>query len=172
MRRLLTALPRVQWLLRAGIPAGAVLPLFLAHAAGAPLPRALLVVVVVVALVAASLPASSAPAVCSFLVVLWWAVAVPDTVHPLVLAAAGSLVLTHVCAVLAALGPPSYDVERRTLVLWVPRAVLLWSAGLMAWLVGRAAETQDDVAGLWELGAAVAVVLVVAASVLLVREAE
>lgn len=172
MRRLLADLPATQWLLRGGVFAGAVLPVLLSYTAGAPLMRPLLALVVVVALVGAFLPASSAPAVASLLAVVWWAIAVPDTLDSVVLLAAASLVVAHVCAVLAGLGPASYDVERRTLLLWLPRALVLWSAAMLAWLVGRGAQSQDDVAGLWELGAATALVLVVTASVLLTREAE
>jgi len=156
--------PAVQWVLRAGIAVGPVAALLLAGAAGATFSRAYMILVVVLALVSVLIPTSAAPAVTSLLVVVWWAMATSEDLHASVLAAAACLLVAHLCALLVELGPPTYDVERATLRLWLRRGALLWTVALVAWLVGRAGAVVDEVAGLWIVGAALAVVLVAAAS--------
>lgn len=156
--------PAVQWVLRAGIAVGPVAALLLAGAAGDTFSRNYTILVVLLALVSVLIPASAAPAVTSLLVVVWWATATSDDLHPTVLAAAGCLLVAHVCALLVELGPSTYDVERATLLLWLRRGALLWTVAVIAWLVGRAGAAVDQVAGLWIVGAALAALLVVAAS--------
>jgi len=164
MRRL----PAVQWVLRSLIAVGPVVVVLLAAVAGAGFSPAFTFVVGLLGLVGAAMPASPAPTVTSLLVVVWWAVRAGDELHPVVLLAAACLLVAHVGALLAELGPASYAVDRPTVVLWVRRAAAVWTVAAVAWLVGRIGT--DDLPGLWSIGALVAVVLAVAGSGVARRE--
>lgn len=160
--------PARQWILRAAIALGPVAAALLAAVAGAGFSPAFTFVVGLVGLVGAALPASPAPTVTSLLVVAWWAVRADDELHAVVLVAAACLLVTHVGALLAELGPASYAVDRAIIVLWVRRAAAVWTVAALAWLVGRIGA--DDLPGLWAAGAVVAVVLALAGSGIARRE--
>lgn len=164
MRRL----PAVQWILRSGIALGPLVAVLLAAVAGAGFSPTFTFVVVLLGLVGAAMPASPAPTVASLLVVAWWAVRADDELHPVVLVAAAGLLVAHVGALLAELGPASYAVDRATVVLWLRRAAVVWTVSALAWLVGRIGA--DDLPGLWAAGAVVAVVLTLAGSGIARRE--
>lgn len=61
-----------------------------------------------------------------------WALA-PETRSPLVLLAAGGMVLVHVSALVAAQGPAKVRVDGAQVLRWAARAVLLWLAAAAVW---------------------------------------
>jgi len=166
MRRL----PLSQWVLRAGCCVAPLVAVLVSVPAGATLPPRLFVGLVLVALLGAAYPESPSAILAPLVVIGWWATRVEDQTHPLVLVAAAALLVGHACAVVAGLGPPSYDVERATLLLWARRVAMLFPVSVLAWLVTRAAEGQSYLR-VWVLAAAVAVgLLVVAISALADRQ--
>jgi hypothetical protein len=168
MRRL----PLSQWALRAGCCTAPVLAVLASVPVGATVPPRLLVGLVLVALLGAAYPESPAAILAPLVVIGWWATRVDDQTHPLVLVAAGCLLIGHTCAVVAGLGPPSYDVERATLLLWARRVAMLFPVSMLAWLVTRAGEGQSYLR-VWAIAAVVAVgLLVIATSALADRQDE
>ncbi len=61
-----------------------------------------------------------------------WAL-VPETLSPLVLLAAGGMVLVHVSALVAAQGPARMRLDGTQVRRWAARAVLLWLAAAAVW---------------------------------------
>jgi hypothetical protein len=165
------ALPLSQWLLRAGCCLTPILAVLVSVPAGATVSTRLLLGLLLVALLGAAYPESPAAILAPLVVIGWWATRVEDQTHPLVLVAAACLLVGHACAVVAGLGPSSYDVERATLALWARRVALLFPVSVLAWAVTRAGEGQSYLR-VWAIAAAVAVGLLVVALGALVERLE
>ncbi len=73
-----------------------------------------------------------------------WALS-PEPLSPLVLLAAGGMVLAHVSALVAAQGPALMRVDPGQVRLWLLRGVLLWLAAAAVW--GLALLVQDHPGG-------------------------
>lgn len=121
-----------QLVLRAMVVIGAAITLVAAQAAGArPGPwqqGAVLAMAAVAALRPESLAAVGALAGAAY---TWGGAA--ETLSPLVLLAAGGMVLVHVSALVAAQGPARMRVEGAQVRRWAARAVLLWLAAAAVW---------------------------------------
>jgi len=100
-------------------------------ASGAPLGG--LLVCVALGVVAGVLPDSPAPAVATMAVLGAWAAWGHGLSSPLVVVGAAGLVLAHVAAHLASLGPSDLRVERATLVRWSSRGAVLIALAAGAW---------------------------------------
>ena len=159
------SVPLVQWLLRAGVCTTPWVAVLVSFPAGANASARFSVLLILFSLLAGRYPESPVGIVPPLMVLGWWALAVEDQTHPLVLVAAACLVVGHTCAVVAGLGPASYDVERATLLRWAGRALLVIPVSVLAWVIARAGAGQSF-SGAWTLGA----VLVVALGVLAMRE--
>jgi len=102
-----------------------------AVASGAPLVG--LLVCVVLGIAAGALPDSPAPAVATMAVLGAWAAWGHGLTSPLVVVGVTGLVVAHVAAHLASLGPPDLRVGRATLARWSARGVVLVALSAVVW---------------------------------------
>lgn len=158
-----------QWGLRAAIVAGVMGALFATVPAGATPAGWLVVLVLGVSLVFAVYPDSAAGAGALALVVAWWGVGLRDGLHPAALLAAAGLLLAHLAATVADLGPGSLPLDRGVLARWGVRGGFVLLAAPLAW--GLATLVRDEPAppGLWLAGLTAALAGLLAANVLFVR---
>lgn len=158
-----------QWALRTLIVLGVVGALFATVPAGATPAPWLVVLVLVVSLVFAVFPDSAAGAGALVLVVVWWGVGLRDGLHPAALAAAAGLVLAHVAATVADLGPGTLPLDRGVLVRWSLRGLLVLVAAPLAWGVATLVRDQPAPAGLWLAGLVAALVGMLVANLMFTR---
>lgn len=158
-----------QWVLRALIVVGVLGALFATVPAGATPAPWLVVLVLVVSLIFAVFPDSAAGSAALLLVVVWWGVSLRDGLHPTALAAAAGLVLAHVAATVADLGPGTLPLDRGVLVRWSLRGLLVLVTAPLAWGVATLVRDQPAPAGLWLAGLVAALVGLLAANLLLTR---
>ncbi len=158
-----------QWALRALIVVGVMGALFATVPAGATPAPWLVVLVLAVTLVSAFFPDSAAGAGALLLVVIWWGVGLRDGLHPAALAAAAGLLLAHVAATVADLGPGTLPLDRRVLVRWTARGLALLVPALLAFGVARLVRGEPAPAGLWLAGLVAALVALLAANLLFTR---
>ena len=160
-----------QWRLRAAIAVGPVAALLLTAPAGMA-PHPLLVVLVAgLALTHALSPESATGTVALGTVVVWWGLALTDGPSAWTVPAAAALLAAHVAALVAAYGPDGLGVDPATLLLWVRRAGLALLAAPVVLLGGLLVRGRAEVAGAWIAALAVALVIIVAATAALTREA-
>lgn len=164
---LLQRLPRAQWALRAAVVAGIVLALLAPGVDGGLPPGFLLGIGVVLALGAAITPNRDAATVACCWVLLVWVVTDRDIGPGAVVAAAG-LVVAHVAATLAAYGPARMTPDRRLLLLWLRRAVIVLVPSALVAPVASLLAGRGGLAGswLWVAGALLVAGLAVGVSVL------
>jgi hypothetical protein len=129
-RRIYPGLDQV--VVRSLVLLGAMTTLVAVQAAGSRPALWVQLVVTGLAVLLAVRPDSSGGAVLLVGVAYLWAT-VPDPLSPLVLLAAGGLVLAHVAALVAGQGPASMRVDPRQAGLWLARGVLLWLAAAAVW---------------------------------------
>ena len=161
-----------QWVLRALVVLGVMLALFATVPAGATPARWLVALVLVTSLVFAVFPESAAGAVALLLVVAWWGVGLRDGLHPAALVAAAGLVLAHIAATVAELGPGTLPLDRGVLVRWSMRAALVLLAAPLAWAAAVLVRDQPAPAGIWLAGLVAALGGILAANLLFTRGAE
>ena len=140
-RRLLPGLDQVA--LRALVPAGLLVTLAAALAAGAHPPlweRGVLLVVAGATMLA---PDSSAPELLLIGQAYLWLQA-PESTSALVLVAAAGMVLAHVTAMVAAQGPATMPVDRDAVRRWAARSALVWAAGVPVWVLVVALRHAPD----------------------------
>ena len=119
----------------------------------------------------AAMPESMLGASCLGLVVIWWALAVPDGVPLTAIPAAALLLAAHVASVLLSYGPPALPIGGRVLRLWLRRAAVVGVAAPLVWVVGVVVDGQPEPPGIWVAGLGCAIVVcVVAATAVAVRE--
>ncbi|WP_426244912.1 hypothetical protein [Nocardioides sp. LHG3406-4] len=142
------------WLMRAVVTAAPVAAVLLTATVGEGPGTVLLVVLTVLAGGWAVFPESAVGVVVLALVVAWWAIGLEgdQALHPVVVAAAGCLVLAHVTALLSSYAPAEVGVPRALVLTWVRRglAVLLPVPALL--VVARLLRGDADVAGVWTAG--------------------
>jgi hypothetical protein len=143
--------------------------LFATVPAGATPAGWLVVLVLAVTLVFAAYPDSAAGAGALALVVAWWGVGLRDGLHPAALLAAAGLLVAHLAATVADLGPGSLPLDRAVLVRWGVRGGLVLLSAPLA--LGLAMLVRDEAAppGLWLAGLAAALAGLLVANVLFVR---
>lgn len=157
--------------LRLMVGAGPVLALLCGYPAGLD-SVPLLVVAVLLGAAAGWSPDSPALLLADLAVLLGWALAVTDQQHPMAIAAAACLLVSHVAAVLLGYGPSRFTPPPELLRTWLRRGALLLVAAPLAWLVVLAASGSSAVPGVWALGMVVAIALVVAGTLLVGGEPE
>jgi len=160
-----------QWGLRALIVVGVLGALLATVPAGATPAPWLVVLVVLVALIFAVFPDSAAGAGAMVLVVAWWGVGLRDGLHPAALLAAAGLLVAHVAATVADLGPGTLPLDRAVLTRWSRRALLVLLAAPLAWGVATLVRDQPAPAGLWLAGLVAALVGLIAANLSFTRRA-
>ncbi|MET0998545.1 MAG: hypothetical protein ABWX73_07525 [Marmoricola sp.] len=121
-----------QLVLRSLVVVGAATTLVAAQAAGAPPGPWHQAVMLVLAIATALRPDSIAGVALLAGSAYSWARA-PETLTPLVLLAAGGMVLVHVSALVAAQGPARMRVDGAQVRRWSARAVVLWLAASAVW---------------------------------------
>lgn len=164
VRRLTSA----QWELRAAVVAGIVLAL-VAPGLDGDVPRGLLLGIgVVLALGAAITPDRDVVTVACCWVLVVWVVTDRGTVGAGALVAAVGLVVAHVAATLAAYGPERMTPDRRLVLLWVRRTVIVLVPSALVALVTSVLSVRTGSAGswLWVAGALLVAGLAAAVSVL------
>jgi hypothetical protein len=164
---MIRSIPVSVWTLRAIVVLGSVLALYAATPEGfvpSPFAGAL---VVVLSVAFALRPEHFVGSVALSVVLVWWALHVGSAVPAGALVAAGGLLAAHVAAVLLGYGPPQMHVGADLVVLWVPRAALVWLAALVVWLTARAYTGHATPTLFWLAGLAAAVVGAVVAAVVI-----
>ncbi len=160
-------LSRSQLVIRALILLGPVVAVLAAGPAGHWPPWWVAVGMVGLAAAFAALPESPVGAVVMLAVLTWWAVALDDGLHPMVLVAAVALLVSHVASVLASYGPGEMPVERALVMLWIRRGALLLLGVPLVWGLAVLLRDQPDQPGVWVVGVAACLVATVAAAVAL-----
>ncbi len=117
------------------------------------------------------MPESMLGASCLGLVVIWWALAVPDGVPLTAILAAALLLAAHVASVLLSYGPPALPIGGRLLRLWLRRTAVVGVAAPLVWAVAVVVDGQPEPPGIWVAGLGCAIVVcLVAAIAVSVRE--
>jgi hypothetical protein len=160
-------LSRSQLVLRVLILLGPVVAVLAAGPAGQWPPWWFAVPVLVLAGGFAALPDSPIGAGVMLAVILWWAAALDDGLHPAVLVAAAALLVTHVAAVLASYGPGEMPVDPALAWVWVRRGALLLVGVPLVWGLALALRGEPEQPGIWVVGVAAGLVVTVAAAVVL-----
>jgi hypothetical protein len=167
----MSAWTRGQWALRGVVVLGVLVALLASSPAGAPPPRALVLVVTGLALAHARLPESAAGAGALGLVVCWWAVGV-DSIHPAVLVAAVGLLAAHLAALVAAYGPDEMGVDPAVLRRWLLRAGAVLLAAPLLYGGALVLRGRPDVPGAWTVGIVAALGATVLATWVVAAEEE
>ncbi len=94
--------------------------------------------------------------------VLWWATGPADGMSPWALLAAAALLLAHVCAHVASVGPPEMPFDRSLTLLWLRRSLVVLPAAPLVYVVSSAA-VEGGPAWVWVAGMGVACCLFAAA---------
>lgn len=158
-----------QWALRSLVVVGVMVALFATVPAGATPAGWLVVLVLVTSLVFAVFPDSAAGAGALVLVVAWWGVGLRDGLHPAALVAAAGLLVAHVAATVAGLGPGTLPLDRAVLARWSLRGFLVLLAAPLVWGVATYVRDQPAPAGVWLAGLVAALTGLLAANLLLTR---
>lgn len=158
-----------QWALRSVIVLGSVGALVSTVPAGATPPVWLVGLVLVISLGGARYPDSGAVAGALVIVVVWWGIGLRDGLHPAALIASAGLVAAHVAATVADLGPGAVPLDRRVLVRWSLRGLLVWLSTPLAWGVAVLVRDQPAPAGIWLAGLVAALAGLLTANLLLTR---
>ena len=152
MNRALAGLSAGQWAARAAV---AVMPLAallcLARADDAA-PLWLVVVVATTSVYWAAVPESAVGAPVLAVVAVCWGVRTGGDVDPLVLPAAGALLVAHVAAVVASYGPATMHLDGAVVRLWVRRAELVFHPVPAVYLLAVWAEDGSPPAAVWLVG--------------------
>ena len=158
-------IPTSVWVLRLVVVLGSLLALYAAAPEGfVPSPFVGAVVLVLAGRFAVR-PEHFVGSVALSVVLVWWALHVGSSVPAGALVAAAGLLAAHVAAVLLGYGPPQMEVGADLVVLWVPRAALVWLAALVVWLTARAYTGHATPTLFWLAGLAAALVGAVVAAV-------
>jgi hypothetical protein len=152
------------WALRVVIALGPPLALLAASPQGFVPPPWLVLLVVVASLGFAYLPEQYIGSAALLLVVGWWTIDVRQAMPVAVVVSAGALLAAHVAATLAAYGPRQLTPDRRIVLRWVRRGVLVWLVAPLLWLAVDAQRGHTTPAAYWVAGLAVALVLAVTAA--------
>lgn len=160
-----------QWRLRATIALAPVAALLLTASAGTAPHPVLVALVAGLSLAHAVAPESATGTVGLATVVVWWGLALADGPSPWALPAAAALLAAHVAALVAAYGPDGLGVDPATLLLWLRRAGLAFLAAPAVLVGGLLVRGRAEYAGAWVAALAVALVIIVAATAALAREA-
>jgi hypothetical protein len=150
-----------QLVLRAFVVVGAMTAVVAAQAAGARPATWQQAVVLGLSLVMAVRPESLAGVGVMCAAAYTWSMA-PETLSPLVLLAAGGMVLAHVCALLVAQGPARMHVDGAQVRRWAGRALLLWTGAAAVWGLGVAMADLPQRRTSYALGLVMLLVLAVA----------
>jgi hypothetical protein len=98
-------------------------------------------------------------------VLAWWATQLHHEMPAGCLVAAAGLTAAHVAGTLLGYGPPWMPIAPSLARVWVVRAVLVWLAAPVVWLVARAYADRDTPTSFWLAGLAAALVGAVVAAV-------
>jgi hypothetical protein len=115
----------------------------------------------------AAFPESPAGATAMLAVLVWWAAALEDGLHPAVLVAATALLVAHVAAVLASYGPGEMPVDPTLVRLWLARGVLLLVPVPLVWGLALLLRGEPEEPGVWVVGVATGLVVTVAGALAL-----
>lgn len=151
---------RSQWVLRAVVALGPVVALLVGG--GAQL--WLIAVVAVLGVGWAVVPESVAGTVVVLVVAVRWVVGVDDPLGPRLMVATGALLLAHLGATVAALGPGRLDLDRATLRRWGVRALGLLAAPLLPLGMLLVIAGEPVPAGVWVVAVVVLLVGLVGAA--------
>jgi hypothetical protein len=155
-----------QLVLRVVVLLGPVVAVLCTGPAGRWPPWWVLVVVIGLAGGFAVLPESGVGVAVLLVALIWWALALDDGLHPLVLLAAAALLASHVAALLTAYGPGEMPLHRPLLRRWLVRGALVLAVAPVTWgLAVLLRDGGDGEDGVWLMGVAVALVATVAATV-------
>ena len=160
-------LSRSQLVLRALVLLGPVVAVLAAGPAGHWAPWWVLAPVVALAAGFAALPESPLGAAAMLAVLIWWAAALDDGLHPAVLVAAAALLVSHVASVLASYGPGEMPVDPALARLWVRRGVLTLLGVPLVWGLALALRGEPEEPGIWLVGVTAGLVATVVAAVVL-----
>lgn len=151
--------------LRTAIAAGPLVALLASGLDGELPPPWLVVVVAAFSVAHALLPDSQLGTTAALLVVAWWALGPVAALPASLLVAAAGLLAAHVCALVAAYGPPELPLDPALLRRWLRRGLLALLAAPLVWLVVAAVDDQPEPAGIWVAALVAATVGAVVASV-------
>lgn len=154
-----------QWVLRGTIVGGVLGAMLTTGLLGVFASWWLVLVVGSLAVGFAVLPDSSVGTVALGLVIAWWGFALRDGLQPEALLATGGLVVAHVAATLAALGPDDLAIDPATVRLWTVRGVAVLLLAPPLWLLAVAVRDAGDPGGVWVVGLVAALVGTTAAGV-------
>lgn len=154
-------------MLRAVIAVTPLLALLASLPAGAQMWVTFFLLVFGLSIGSAYLTDSAMGLVAMLLVLFWWATRATDPLSPWVLAAAAALLAAQVASVLADYGPPTMDLDRDLVRLWLRRAGVIFLAAPAAWLMARLVDGAPDQPTIWVVGLAACLAAVVAATVAL-----
>lgn len=150
--------------LRALVPVGILGALFSTALVGVTPAWWLVVLVAGLSIGCAVAPESVLGTAAMVLVLAWWGISLRDGLHPEALLAAAGLLLAHVAALLASLGPATMPSGGRVLRLWAVRATLVFLASPLVWAMASMVRGRPDPAGIWISGLGVAIVAAAVAS--------
>ena len=158
-----------QWVLRAVIVLAVLGALFATVPAGATPAPWLVLLVLVVSVVFAVFPDSAAGAGVLVLVVMWWGVGLRDGLHPAALLGATGLLVAHVAATVADLGPGTLPLDRAVLLRWARRGLAVLLSAPLVWAGAPLVRDEPAPAGLWLAGLVAALGGLLAANLLFTR---
>lgn len=160
-------MPASQLVLRGLVLLGSMVALLSTGPAGHWPPWWVIAPVLALAAGFAALPDSSLGAAVFLVVLVWWAISLPDDLQPEILLAATALVVAHVAALLASYGPGAMPLDVATVRLWVRRGALVLLTVPAVWALARLLRGEPEQPGIWVLGVVAALVATVAATVAL-----
>lgn len=147
----------------------AVLPVLALLVAPVPPSGAVLVTVTALSVLWAAVPELAAGPLVLLLVMVWWALAVPDPVRPSILGASAALLSAHVAGVLAAYAPARGSIHPHLVRMWAGRALLAFLPAPFVLLALRALDGGPEKPLMWPL-ALVALALLILAVTRFLRE--
>lgn len=147
-----------------------VVALWLTAASGVSPDPKLVALVLLLSVVSVLAPESAASVVLLMVVLAWWGLAFRSIAHPWVIPAAGCLLGTHLCLLIAAYGPATMPVSRAVVLLWVRRGLLVFVPVPLLYLVAVWLRDQPAPAGMWVIGVGAVLVASVAATLIYQRD--
>lgn len=156
----LSRLTRRQWVLRLVPPAATVVFVLLADRAGPGLSALETAAALVLCALVVLVPDSGAGLALLLLLLLLWLWNVPGSLGVATLLAGVDLTVLHVAVALASYNPPGVDLDRRFLLTWARRGLLLAAAALLVWLAARGATAWNRSPAGWAMAAGLLAVLV------------
>ena len=159
-----------QWVLRVLVVVASQVAIWLTATEGVAPRWGLVVLVLGLAVFAALSPEAAGGTVLMVVVVIWWGLSLRhEGLHPVVVAAAAALLVTHLCVLLAAYGPGQMPLQRSVVLLWARRGLAVFVLVPLVYLVAVAVDGEPAPAGIWAAGVVAALAAGVGTSLLHTR---